>query len=96
MKEKMVTRTFDMTTVDVMCLTISTREVSMHGYDLAGHLTSKDEILKELKKEVETEDFIPTAVTAISYHELLLGMSEHDFIKYATVLPPRGVKNDGE
>ena len=96
MKEKMVTRTFEMTTAEVMCLTISTREVSVHTYDLAGHLTSKEDVLKGLKKDVETEDFIPTAVTAISYHELLLGMPEKDFIKYATILPPRAAKNDGE
>ena len=87
-REKMVTRTTQQTTAEIMCLNVETAEVEIKSYTIGGSPTDS-EILKKLRKIYETETFKLVALQKIETETLLLGMTEEDFIKYATVLPPR-------
>ena len=94
-REKMITRTTTQTTAEIMCLDVNTAEVSIKTYTIGG-TPSDDELLKKLRAIYETETFKLVAVQKIETETLLLGMSEEDFIKYATVLPPRKEYNKKE
>ena len=87
-REKMITRTTTQTTAEIMCLNILTAEVSIETYTIGGTHTDA-ELLKKLRAIYETETFKLVAIQKIETETLLLGMTEEDFIKYATVLPPR-------
>lgn len=86
---RMVTRTVSVTTVTVMCVTVSTATVSSQMYTLSGVFDNVT-ALAMVKKQYETDDFKPTAITKLDTSELLYGMSEAEFIKLAKILPPRG------
>ena len=86
---RMVTRTVNVTEAEVMCLTVSTAEVSTVKFKLSGNITESTEALKLVKKQHETKDFKPTAVLSLNTKEVLYGMTEEQFIKLAEVLPPR-------
>ena len=90
-KERMITRTITQTTVQFMCIDITTAEVSIVDTKIGGIYTNA-ELLKTLKKLYETDVFKVVNIESQSTEELLLGMTESDFIKYATVLPPRTKK----
>ena len=92
-RERMVTRTVTQTTVKVMCLNVTTAEVSINTYTIGGEYTEYD-LLKKCKKLFETDDFKLVHIESVSVEEILLGMTEEDFIRYATVLPPRKVQGD--
>lgn len=87
-REKMITRTTKQTTAEIMCLNVLTAEVSIETYTIGGELTD-DELLKKLRRVYENAAFKLVAVQNVETETLLLGMTEEDFIKYATVLPPR-------
>lgn len=87
-REKMITRTTTQTTTEVMCLNVDTAEVTINTYTIGGTPTDA-ELLKKLRDIYETETFKLVAIQKIETETLLLGMTEEDFIKYATVLPPR-------
>lgn len=90
-RKRMVTRTIIQTTGEVMCLNVTTAEVTINTYTIGGSYDS-DALLKALKPIYETEEL--KLVTVQDYHEneLLLGMEEDEFIRYAKVLPPRTTK----
>ena len=92
-RERMVTRTVTQTTVKVMCLNVTTAEVSINTYTIGGEYTEYD-FHKKCKKLFETDDFKLVHIESVSVEEILLGMTEEDFIRYATVLPPRKVQGD--
>ena len=87
-KEKMVTRTVKTTVVKVMCVTVSTATVSTETYTLVGTYDIPD-ALETVKKLYETDDIKPSAVIDMRTYECLYGMTESDFLKHSTILPPR-------
>lgn len=93
-RERMVTRTVQVTDAQVMCLEVTTAEVQVLTYELSGTYDTKDAVLKALKKLYETETFKVVAVQETTEREVLYGMKEIDFIKLAKVLPPRGTKTE--
>lgn len=94
-RERMVTRTVELTIAEVMTLYTVTAEVRIIPYEIGGGLTDNAAILKAIKKLHETDTFKCVAVQSVSVKEILYGMLESDFIKYAKVLPPRtGNTND--
>lgn len=94
-RERMVTRTVELTIAEVMTLDTTTAEVRVIAYEIGGGLTDNNAILKAVKKLHETDTFKCVAVQSVSVKEILYGMSEVDFIKHAKVLPPRmGNTND--
>lgn len=94
-RERMVTRTVEQTTAEVMCLNVETAEVTIESYTIGGTPT-ESELLKKLRKMYETETFKLVAIQKIETDTLLLGMTEEDFIRHAKVLPPRKDYTKGE
>ena len=88
-RQRMVTRTVNVTTCEVMGLTISQAAVSTIKVQLNGTYADKDAALKAVKKLYETEDYKPTAIISMSTEEILYGMTEEQFIKMARIMPPR-------
>ena len=94
-RERMVTRTVELTIAEVMTLDTTTAEVRVIAYEIGGGLTDNSAILKAVKKLHETDTFKCVAVQSVSVKEILYGMTEQEFIAHAKVLPPRtGNVND--
>lgn len=92
-RERMVTRTVTQTTVKVMCLNVTIAEVTINEYTIGGTYT-EDELLRKCKSLFETDELKLVHIEASFVSEILLGMTEEDFIRYAIVLPPRKTQGD--
>ena len=90
-RERMITRTVEQTKVRVMALDVNTVEVHFIETTIGGAYT-EESLMKKLKKMYETDDFKLVHIEEQETEEVLLGMTEEDFIKYAKVLPPRGTR----
>lgn len=91
-RKRMVTRTIQQTTAEVMTVNITTAEVTINTYKIGGVYTPED-LLKKLKSIFETETLKLVHIESIEIEEVLLGMEEEDFIRLAKVLPPRTNQN---
>lgn len=89
-RERMVTRTVELTVAEVMTLNTDTAEVRIIPYEIGGGLTDPEAILKAVKKIYESATVKCVAVKNVSVKEILYGMTEQEFIAHAKVLPPRG------
>ena len=94
-RKRMVTRTIEQTTAEVMTLNVSTAEVLTIEYTIGG-LYSDADLLKKLQEIFQTDELKLVHIEKQECTELLLGMTEEDFIRYATVLPPRANQNNIE
>lgn len=92
MRERMITRTIKETNVKVMCVDVITADVTVMEYTLVGEFHKKEDIMKTLKKEKETDEFKLVNIQTVETVEKLYGMAEADFIKLAKELPPRDTK----
>lgn len=90
-KERMITRTITQTIATVMAIDVTNSEVSIFETKIGGTYADSD-LLEALKKIHETDTYKLVHIESNTTEELLLGMTETDFIKYATVLPPRTKK----
>lgn len=93
-RERMVTRTVELTIAEVMTLDTTTAKVETIAYEVGGGLTEEKAVLKAIKKLHETDTFKCVAVQSITIKEVLYGMSEIEFIKHANILPPRSAKSE--
>lgn len=93
-RERMVTRTVDLTIAEVMAVDTETAEVNIIRCELGGGFADKTAILKYAKRLYDTDTFKCVAVNNISTKEVLYGMTESEFIKLAKVLPPRTGNKD--
>ena len=87
-RKRMVTRTVEQTTAQVMTLDVTTAEVQVRTYDIGGKYGDED-LLKKLQKLFQTDTFKLVHIESQTCKEVLLGMDEEDFIRLAQVLPPR-------
>lgn len=87
-KEKMITRTIIQTSVEAMCIDVTTAEVEIIETKIGGEYTP-EELLKALKKIYETDTYKVVNIESMKSEQLLLGMTESYFIEHAQVLPPR-------
>lgn len=92
-RKRMVTRTVEQTTAQVMTLDVTTAEVQVRTYDIGGKYTDED-LLKKLQKIFQTDTLKLVHVESQTCKEVLLGMDEEDFIRLAKVLPPRTTNKD--
>ena len=90
----MVTRTIPTTVVNVFC--VNTEDMSTFEQSITLHRTYKDEIkmMKAVEKVLDGEPIKAVSITGYEVQETLYGMTEADFIKAATVLPPRSANKD--
>lgn len=91
-RERMVTRTVELSLCETMCMNMTTAEVEIRTFEIGGGITDKKALLKIIKKLYETENFKCVAISKITAKEILYGMPENRFIELATILPPRGTK----
>lgn len=87
-RKRMVTRTVEVNTYSVMTCNTETAEVRTIDYKV-GVIPQSIEPMKYLKKQYETETLKLCAITSHTVETILYGMPEDEFIKNATVLPPR-------
>lgn len=85
----MVTRTVTTTRAVVLCLDIVTAEPENREITLPRTYKDDTAILTAARAVLETESFKPVAVVESEVKETLYGMTEAEFIKVASVLPPR-------
>jgi hypothetical protein len=88
----MVTRTITTTTVTVNCANLKTNALETVEVVLPNTYKSDNDILKVVTKLIGGDTFKPVAVLSAVTNEILYGMTEVDFIRYSTVLPPRTKK----
>lgn len=91
-RERMVTRTVELSVCEVMCMNTTTAEVEIRTFEIGGGLTDEKPMLKAIKKLHETATFKCVAISKVTQKEILYGMPESRFIELATILPPRGAK----
>lgn len=91
-RERMVTRTVELSVCEVMCMNTTSAEVKINTYEIGGGLTDEKALLKAIKKLYETDTFKCVAISKVTQKEILYGMPESRFIELATILPPRGTK----
>ena len=92
-RKRMITRTIMQTTAKVMTLNVTTAEVQILTYVIGGQYTD-DELLKKLQWIFQTNELKLVHIESQVCNELLVGMSEEDFIRYAEVLPPRSTNKN--
>lgn len=85
---RMVTRTVEVNTYSVMTCNTETAEVRTIDFKV-GVIPQSIDPIKYLKKQYETETLKLCAIMGHTTETILYGMEEAEFIKNATVLPPR-------
>lgn len=84
-RERMITRIVLQTTAEVMGIEVTTAEVNINAYTLGGTYTDTD-LLKKLKEIYETDTYKLVYIESNTHEEILVGMTESQFFKYATVV----------
>lgn len=92
-RKRMITRTVEQTTAQVMTLDVTTAEVQVRPYDIGGHYTD-EELLKKLQNLFQTDTLKLVHIESQVCKEVLLGMDEEDFIRLAKILPTRNANKD--
>lgn len=85
-----VTRTIVTTECNVMCLNIQTGEPFNEVVVLPRTYKDDKKLLKKVQEVVDNDEQKAVHIVDKKVVETLYGMTEQDFIKYATELPPRG------
>lgn len=86
---RMVTRTIEVVSAEVICLDVETVEPQIMTLELTGvGAIEGDKLLQALKKTYETDNFKVVAIQSTEIREELYGLTELDFLKYATKLDP--------
>ena len=84
-----VTRTIITTECNVMCLNILTGEPFNETVVLPRTYKDDKKLLKKVQEVIDNDEQKAVHIVDKKEVETLYGMPEQDFIKYATVLPPR-------
>ena len=87
-KEKLVTRTFTLTDLDVMTVDVTTAEVNSLDLTLVGSMTT-DVALKKAKELIETDTLKVVNVTMLAEYTELRGMTDQQFYEASQLLPDR-------
>lgn len=87
-RTRMVTRTINVTSVEVMCVDTLTAQVAFKDFELTGETLTEEKALKVLKNEYETDTLKVVAIQKMEVHEEMYGLKEIDFLKVAQKLDP--------
>ena len=93
-RERMVTRTIITTEVDILCINIETAEVKIESFTLGQNMVKDEKTILNnaqvlLEESTNSAEWKTVAIKNLKETEVLDGMTEADFIKYAKILPPR-------
>ena len=87
-----VTRTIPTTIVNIFCVNKEDRTTFERSITLPRTYKDETKMMKAVEKALEGEPIKAVSITGYEVHETLYGMTEQEFIKHATVLPPRDAK----
>lgn len=93
-RERMVTRTVEVSNYEVMTCNVETAEVLVIDFKLGGTYDKTADAMKVLKKQYETDTLKLVAIQSCKVESILYGMPESKFIEMAQVLPPRKVNEN--
>lgn len=83
---RQVTRTVEYTVATIMCVDITTKEVTSEDVTISGTFDDDNKLIREAKS-VLPEHLTPVSVENVSVQEKTFCMPESMFIKSAMVLP---------
>ena len=86
-RKAMVTRTIKTNECVILCVNPESRETFEKTFTLSGKVKD-DKILKQVADECD-EGCKPVAVIRTTEQEKLYGMTEEEFMQYATIMPDR-------
>ena len=87
-----VTRTIQTTVVTIFCVNIEDKSTFEQTITLPRTYKDESKMMKMIEKILEGEPVKAVSISRYEVKETLYGMTESEFIKYATVLPPREAK----
>ena len=87
-RKPMVTRSFDVTKVNVMCVDTNAGEVINKDFELPRTYKDDEKILKTVQSIITDAGIKAVSVVDKSVVSKLYGMSEVDFLKYSVELDP--------
>lgn len=93
MRTPMVTRTVKTTNAVCMMVNVEDKSVFEQTVTLPRTYKDTDKVLKLVKDLFKGEPVQPVSIISTHVEESLYGMTEADFLKYSTKLPPRETKN---
>lgn len=85
-RKPMVTRTFQTTKVNVLCMDTSSCEALNKSVTLAGTFKNNDKLMKAVKSLVEVDNIKAVEIVDSEVEDILYGMPEQDFITNAVKL----------
>lgn len=87
-----VTRTIQTTVVTIFCVNIEDKSTFEQTITLPRTYKDESKMMKMIEKILEGEPVKAVSISGYEVKETLYGMTEAEFIKYATILPPRDSK----
>lgn len=88
-KQAQVTRTITTTVAEVLCVDTTTQTTTTISVTLPRTYKDEKDLMKAVKNIVDTDTVKSVTVLSTNIVETLYGMLESEFIKHASVLPPR-------
>ena len=83
---RMITRTVEVPTVKVMCVSLENKSVTTESATLYSMAEAKDADIMEAVKDNLPAGFIPVAVESRETKEVIFGMTEKEFLANAKVI----------
>lgn len=87
-RKPMVTRTFQTTKANVLCMDTASCEALNKSVTLAGTYKNEDKLMKAVKSVVEVDNIKAVEIVDTKVEDILYGMTEQDFITNAVKLDP--------
>lgn len=87
-----ITRTISTTIVKIFCVNMDDKSTFEQSITLPRTYKDDRAMMEAVEQVLEGEPIKAVSIVGSEVKETLYGMSEADFIRYATVLPPRGTK----
>lgn len=91
-----ITRTITNTIVTIFCVNLDDKSTFEQSITLPRTYKDDRSMMEAVEQVLEGEPIKAVSIVGSDVKETLYGMSEADFIRYATVLPPRGTKGTKE
>lgn len=91
-----VTRTIPTTSVTIFCVNTEDRTTFEQTITLPRTYKDEQKMMKAVEKALDGEPIKAVSISGYEVHETLYAMTEADFIKNATVLPPRDTKKSDD
>lgn len=83
-----VTRTFQTTKVNVLCMDTTSCEPLNKSVTLAGTFKNEEKLMKAVRSVVEVDDIKAVKIVNTAIEDVLYGIPEQDFITNAKKLDP--------